>query len=81
MGVVYMLYVVKRDGREVEFNAEKISSAINSAAAEIGVNLKASENLSILQKIIKYIEINNDDRITVEQVQNLVEKALKDSKL
>ena len=76
-----MLYVVKRDGREVEFNAEKISSAINSAAAEIGVNLKASENLSILQKIIKYIEINNDDRITVEQVQNLVEKALKDSEL
>ena len=76
-----MLYVVKRDGREVEFNAEKISSAINSAAAEIGVNLKASENLSILQKIIKYIEINNDDRITVEQVQNIVEKALKDSEL
>ena len=76
-----MLYVVKRDGREVEFNAEKISSAINSAAAEIGVNLKPSENLSILQKIIKYIEINNDDRITVEQVQNLVEKALKDSEL
>lgn len=76
-----MLYVVKRDGREVEFNAEKIGNAIKSAAAEIGVNLKTSKTLDIVQKVIKYIEMSGDSRITVEQVQNLVEKALKDSEL
>ena len=31
-----MLYVVKRDGREVEFNADKISQAIKGSASEIG---------------------------------------------
>ncbi|MGL4572968.1 MAG: anaerobic ribonucleoside-triphosphate reductase [Clostridium sp.] len=76
-----MLYVVKRDGREVEFNADKIGSAIKSAAEEIGVSLKTSEVLDIVQKVIKYIEISGENRISVEQVQNLVEKALKDSKL
>ena len=36
-----MLYVVKRDGREVEFNADKIANAIKGAAREINVNLKS----------------------------------------
>ena len=72
-----MLYVVKRDGREVEFNAEKISNAINSAAAEIGVNLKTSEIFKHLQKIIKYIEINNDDRITVEASSKSCRESIK----
>ena len=76
-----MLYVVKRDGREVEFNAEKIVNAIKKAAEDIGVNLKASKTLDIVQKVIEYIEVSGENRISVEQVQNLVEKALKDSNL
>ena len=40
-----MLYVVKRDGREVEFNSDKIGQAIKGAASEIGLNLKESEVL------------------------------------
>ena len=74
-----MLYVVKRDGREVEFNADKIANAIKGAAREINVNLKTSEVLDIVQKVIKYIEVSGENRISVEQVQNLVEKALKNS--
>ena len=31
-----MLYVVKRDGREVEFNSDKIANAIKKASNEIG---------------------------------------------
>lgn len=76
-----MLYVVKRDGREVEFNSEKIVNAIKKAAEDIGVNLKASKTLDIVQKVIEYIEVSGENRISVEQVQNLVEKALKDSNL
>ena len=30
-----MLYVVKRDGREVKFNTEKIFNAIKKAAKEV----------------------------------------------
>ncbi|MCR6515006.1 anaerobic ribonucleoside-triphosphate reductase [Clostridium sp. LY3-2] len=82
-----MLYVVKRDGREVEFNAEKISGAIKGAAKEIGVTLKTSQILDMVQKVINYIE--KDDscdnsyvrKITVEEVQNLVERALNNTDL
>ena len=71
-----MLYVVKRDGREVEFNSDKIAHAIKGAADEIGLILKESEVLE-LYKRIKYIESEYKKTITVEEIQNIVEKALK----
>ncbi len=73
-----MLYVVKRDGREVEFNSDKIAQAIKGSASEIGLNLKESEVLDTVHKVIKYIESGYKKTITVEQIQNFVEKALKD---
>lgn len=73
-----MLYVVKRDGREVEFNSDKIAQAIKGSAGEIGLNLKESEVLDAVHKVIKYIESEYKKTITVEQIQNFVEKALKD---
>lgn len=73
-----MLYVVKRDGREVEFNSDKIAQAIKGSASEIGLNLKESEVLDTVHKVIKYIESGCKRTITVEQIQNFVEKALKD---
>lgn len=73
-----MLYVVKRDGREVEFNSDKIAQAIKGSANEIGLNLKESEVLDAVHKVIKYIESEYKKTITVEQIQNFVEKALKD---
>ncbi|MGN2339314.1 anaerobic ribonucleoside triphosphate reductase [Clostridium cagae] len=71
-----MLYVVKRDGRIVEFNGEKISQAIKGAALEIGVTLRESQVLETIQKVIMYIEDTKKEKITVEAIQNLVEKAL-----
>ncbi|AOR22310.1 anaerobic ribonucleoside triphosphate reductase [Clostridium taeniosporum] len=71
-----MLYVVKRDGRTVEFNGEKIAQAIKGAALEIGVTLKESQVLETVQKVITYIEDTKKQKITVEEIQNLVEKAL-----
>ena len=74
-----MLYVVKRDGREVRFNSEKIANAIKKAAKEIEYNFKESQVLEIVHKVINYIEMTGKEKVSVEEVQNLVEKALKDS--
>ena len=76
-----MLYVVKRDGREVEFNSSKIANAIQKAATEVGVKLRTSQIFDIVQKVINYIEMTGNDRVSVEEVQNLVEKALGDTSL
>ena len=74
-----MLYVVKRDGREVRFNSDKIANAIKKAAKEIEYNLRESQVLDIVQKVISYIEMTGKEKVSVEEVQNLVEKALNDS--
>ena len=74
-----MLYVVKIDGREVKFNSQKISNAIKKASNEIGEKLKESQVLECTQKVINYIECEKKERISVEEVQNLVEKALVES--
>ena len=74
-----MLYVVKRDGRQVEFNTNKITDAIKRSATEEGLSLKTSQTFDVVKKVINYIEITEKEEITVEEIQNLVEKALKDS--
>jgi ribonucleoside-triphosphate reductase len=71
-----MLYVVKRDGRRVSFNSIKITNAIKGAADEIAVNLKESEAIELTQKVIKAIEEMDTSDITVEDIQNTVEKIL-----
>ncbi|MGL4875783.1 MAG: ATP cone domain-containing protein, partial [Clostridium sp.] len=76
-----MLYIVKRDGREVEFNSIKIANAIKRASIEVGVKLRTSQNFDIVQKVINYIEMSGKAKISVEEVQNLVEKALEDTGL
>ena len=71
-----MLYVVKRDGRLVDFDSLKISKAIKRAANETGDNIKESELLEIVKKVISYIELSEKEKINVEEIQNLIEKAL-----
>lgn len=74
-----MLYVVKRDGREVDFDSLKISKAIKKAAEDINLPLKESQIIEIIKKIIAYIELSKTEKITVEEIQNLVEIALEKS--
>lgn len=76
-----MLYVVKRDGRQVDFNSDKIAQAIKGSANEIGFNLKESQVLDTVKKVIGYIELEAKRTITVEEIQNLVEKALSEEGL
>ena len=68
-----MLYVVKRDGREVEFNSDKIAQAIKAAANEIGLTLKESEVLTTVAKVTDYIELDNKESIPVEEIHDNVE--------
>ena len=74
-----MLYVEKRDGREVKFDRNKIVNAIRKASDEVGEQLREDQILECIQRIIEYIEVAKKEKVSVEEVQNLVEKALIDS--
>ncbi|MBP2032321.1 ribonucleoside-triphosphate reductase [Clostridium algifaecis] len=71
-----MLYVVKRDGRRVEFDSIKIANAIKGASDEIAYDLKESEIIDLTQKVIKSIENLNLQEMNVEDIQNKVEEIL-----
>lgn len=68
--------IIKRDGRVVAFNIDKISKAIFKAAVEVGgSDYTIAEDLA--QKICEYLNKNLDNKIpTVEQVQDATEKIL-----
>ena len=51
-----MLYVVKRDGREVKFDSDKIVNAIKRASDEVGEQLREEQISECIQRIIEYIE-------------------------
>ena len=61
-----MLHVVKRDGREVNFNAEKIAIAIRKSAKELGYEIKESELLDTVKRVISYIEETESEKVSVE---------------
>ena len=68
--------ITKRDGRKTEFNKEKIAQAIFKAAAKMGGNdYNLSESLA--NQVVNYLE-NEDlnENVTVEHVQDVVEKVL-----
>ena len=75
------MIVIKRDGREVEFDANKIKEAILKAfIAKDGKITEYAENKA--ENIAAYIEgyFIDDDRVTIEEIQDLVEKGLMSTK-
>ena len=70
-----MQRVIKRDGREVDFDKSKIVKSINKSFAALG---KADEN-GIAEKIADSIEAM-DKTADVEEIQNLIEAKLMASK-
>ena len=68
------VWVIKRNGEEVEFDAEKISNAIQKANQEV----EESKQLTLLQvadvtrRVVDKIEISSH-AVNVEQIQDLVE--------
>ena len=74
-----MKKILKRDGRQVNFDARKIESAILKAF--VAVDSEISEYAEEKAKnIAQYIEENCADRSTVEEIQDLVEKGLMSTK-
>lgn len=70
-----MMYVIKRDNRTVKFDKEKISNAIKKAF--IGVDGEFTEKSEkIADKIADEIADIKKDRMTVEEIQDLVEQKL-----
>ena len=73
-----MQYVVKRDGREVVFNKDKISNAIRKASKEVSKELNHNEIMNITENVYQSILKTEKSSITVEEIQNLIEKTLMD---
>ena len=73
-----MVTVIKRNNTEVEFNKEKIVSAINKAAkeTEVGIDDKLAHNVA--NKIEK--KFKDSKSCTIEDIQDCVEEILMESK-
>ena len=66
--------VIKRDGRAVEYNREKIEIAIEKANKE--VQEKGKINKNEIKQIIDYIEKIDKKRMLVEDIQDIIEQKL-----
>ena len=67
--------VVKRDGRVVGYNEEKIKAAIRKAMLQT----ERGEDEALIQKIADRISVTGDESMTVEQIQDRVELELMNS--
>ena len=66
--------IVKRDGTIVDYDREKIRTAIQKANAEVKGREKISKEG--IQEIIKYIEDLDKKRMLVEDIQDIIEEKL-----
>ena len=64
--------VVKRDGRVVGYNEEKIKAAIRKAM----ITTEIGEDEALIQKITDRIGMTGNERMTVEEIQDRVEMEL-----
>lgn len=64
--------VVKRDGRVVGYNEEKIKAAIRKAM----LTTEAGEDEALIQRITDRIGVTGSERMTVEEIQDRVELEL-----
>ena len=68
--------IIKRDGREVEFELIKITDAIYAAASQLGGRDKETA-INLAEKVETYLyEVKNNPKPTVEEIQDAVEKIL-----
>lgn len=64
--------VVKRDGRIVGFNEEKIMAAIRKAM----LHTPQGEDTIIIRRITDYVSCQGNEQMTVEQIQDMIEMEL-----
>ena len=70
--------VIKRDGRAVDYNREKIAIAIEKANKEVKPKERVTKEE--IREISKYIEELDKKRILVEDIQDIIEQQLMDLK-
>lgn len=71
-----IIHIIKRDGRKVPFNIEKIANAIFKAAQSCG-GTDLGTAMEVAAEVCRFYEENNPGCIpTVEEIQDLVEKVL-----
>ena len=70
--------VIKRDGRAVDYDREKIRIAISKANSDVSEEERVSNRQ--IENIIKYVEGLNKKRILVEDIQDIIEKKLMEIK-
>ena len=66
--------VIKRDGRAVDYDRARISSAIEKANEEVREKEKATKE--DIKFIIRYIEGLDKKRMLVEDIQDIIEREL-----
>lgn len=66
--------VIKRDGRAVDYDRQKIAIAINKANREVTEKEKATKE--DIKTIIEYIESLEKKRMLVEDIQDIIEQKL-----
>ena len=72
--------IKKRDGRTAKFDRKKIEKAIEKAGLETG-EFDAAQAVELTDKILGVLETRNQKRLpSVEDIQDIVEDALIDSK-
>ena len=70
--------VIKRDGRAVDYDSERIRIAIGKANNEVSEGERATKKQ--IENIIKYVEGLNKKRILVEDIQDIIETKLMELK-
>lgn len=70
-----MLVVIKRDGREDSFNSNKIANAIRKAFIEVDGDVN-KESESIINRITFEIANIKNEKMSVEEIQDIVETKL-----
>ena len=71
-----MIYIIKRNGNQVEFDKEKIINAINKAFIEVDGQLYEDDTAKdIADEIYSYAE-RQTTNLTVEIIQDLIEDYL-----
>jgi ribonucleoside-triphosphate reductase (formate) len=72
--------IKKRDGRTAKFDRKKIEKAIEKAGLETG-EFDAAQAVELTDKVLSVLETRNQKRLpSVEDIQDIVEDALIDSK-
>ena len=66
--------VIKRDGRAVDYDRQKIEVAIGKANNEVPVKERATKQE--VKEIVKYIESLSKKRMLVEDIQDIIEQKL-----